>query len=75
MKSRFFLDVVVRQGPSILKLLSSKNETLLVWGNPFFVLDLGFDILNRVTGFNFKGDGFASQCLDKNLHASAETKN
>jgi len=33
MKSGFLLDVVVAQGASIFQLLSSKDETLLVWRN------------------------------------------
>merc|ERR1711983_296097 len=74
MKSRLLLDVVVRQGPSILKLLASKDQTLLIWGDSLLVLDLGFDILNGVRRFNFKGNGLASQGLDKDLHTSSETK-
>merc|ERR1719147_151867 len=30
-KGRFFLDVVVGQGPAILKLLAGKDQPLLVW--------------------------------------------
>ena len=32
-KSRLFLDVVVRQGATILELLTSKNKTLLIRWN------------------------------------------
>lgn len=39
-KSGFFLDVVVRQSAAILELLAGENETLLVRGNSFLVLDL-----------------------------------
>ena len=38
-KGRLFLDVVVGQGAAILQLLSGEDETLLVWGNPFLVLN------------------------------------
>jgi len=75
MKCGFLLNIVVRESPSIFQLLASKNETLLVWRNSFFVLNLGFDIFNGVTGFNFKSNGFSSKCLDKNLHASTKTEN
>ena len=34
----------------------------------FLVLDLRLYILNRIAGFNFKGDGLASQRLDEYLH-------
>ena len=43
-----FLNVVVREGSSILQLLSSKDQPLLVWGDALLVLDLGLDILNGV---------------------------
>ena len=35
MKGRLLLDIVVRQGTSILELLSSKDQTLLIRGNSF----------------------------------------
>ena len=33
------LDVVVREGPAILKLLSSKDQSLLIWRDTFLVLE------------------------------------
>merc|ERR1719434_18960 len=74
MKGRFLLDVVVREGSSILKLFASKNQPLLVWGNALLVLDFGLDIFNGVRWFNLEGDGLASQGLDKNLHTSTKTE-
>ncbi len=62
------LDVVVRQRASILQLLASEDQTLLVRRNAFLVLDLGLDILNGVAGLNLEGDGLASQRLHKDLH-------
>merc|ERR1712217_639318 len=41
MEGRLLLDVVVREGPAVLQLLSSKDQPLLVWGNALLVLDLG----------------------------------
>ena len=41
-------DVVVRQGPAILELLPSKNQTLLIRRNPFLVLHLGFHDVDGV---------------------------
>merc|ERR1711876_136945 len=72
-KGGLLLDVVVREGPPILELLSSKDEPLLIWGDSLLVLDLGFNILNAVRGLNLEGDGFSSQGLDKDLHASSES--
>jgi len=60
MKRRLLLDVVVRQSPSILKLFTSKNETLLIWGNAFFVLNFGLDIFDSIRRLNLQGNGFAS---------------
>lgn len=64
MQCGFLLDVVVGEGTSVLQLLSSKDKTLLVWRNAFLVLDLRLDVVNGIGGFDFEGDGLASQCLD-----------
>merc|ERR1712051_515027 len=74
MKSALLLDVVVREGSSILKLLASKDQPLLVWGNSLLVLDLGLDILNGVRWLNLQGNGLASEGLDKDLHTSSESE-
>merc|ERR1712050_662860 len=74
MQSRLLLDVVVRESTAILKLFASEDQPLLVWGNAFLVLDLSLDIFNGVRWLNLKGDGLASQGLDKNLHTSTETE-
>merc|ERR1712038_707407 len=75
MKGGFLLDVVIRQGSAILELLSSENQSLLVWRNSFFVLDFGFDIFDGVGGFNFQSDCLAGKSFDENLHSTSETKN
>jgi len=67
-KSGFFLDVIVTQGTAIFQLFTSKDQTLLVWRNAFFVLDLGLHILNGVALFHFKGDCLSCECFDENLH-------
>ena len=74
MEGRLLLDVVVTQGTTIFKLLACEDQPLLVWGDAFFVLDLGFDILDGVAGFNLESDGFASQGLDKDLHTTTQTQ-
>ena len=71
MKGGFFLDVVVAQSAAIFQLLASENETLLVWGDSFFVLDFSFDVIDGVAWFDFQGNGLSSKCLDENLHLSA----
>jgi len=75
MESRLLLNIVVGQGTAVLELLACKDQTLLIRRNPFLVLDLCFDIVNRVGRFNFQGDRLACERLDKDLHATAETEN
>ncbi|PON61454.1 hypothetical protein PanWU01x14_145740 [Parasponia andersonii] len=74
MKGGFFLDVVVSKSSAVLKLLAGKDQPLLVWGDTFLVLNLSFDIVNGVGAFDFKGDGFPSEGLHKNLHTTTETE-
>merc|ERR1711911_103694 len=74
MKGALLLDVVVRKSSSILELLTSKDQPLLVWGNSLLVLDLGLDILNGVRWLNLQGDGLASEGLDKDLHSSSQSE-
>jgi len=74
-KSWFFLNVVVTQSSAIFKLFTSKDQSLLIWRNSFFVLDLGFDIFDGVGWLDFQSDRFSGQGLDKNLHTSSESEN
>ena len=66
-KGGLLLNVVIRKGASIFKLLSGEDQTLLVRRNTFLVLDLGLDILNRVSGLNIESDGLSGKSLDENL--------
>lgn len=62
-KSRaYLLDVVIAEGAAIFKLLSSKDQSLLVRGNSFLVLDLGLDIVDGVGRLHLKGDSLARDC-------------
>merc|ERR1711887_268090 len=74
MESGLLLNVVVRESSAILKLLASKDETLLIWRNSFFILDLGLNVLDGITGLHLQSDGLASQGLDEDLHSTSETK-
>jgi len=60
MKSALFLDVVVRKSTSIFKLLTSKDETLLIWRNSLLILNLGLHILDGIRWLDLKGDGLSS---------------
>ena len=55
-------------GSTVFKLLSSKDQTLLIGRNALFILDLGFDIIDCVRGLDLKGNGLTRQSLDENLH-------
>ena len=69
MEGGFLLDVVVLESSSILELLTCEDESLLIWGNTFFVLDLSLDVLNGVGLFDIKSDSFTCEGLDENLHS------
>ena len=68
------LDVVVRESSIVLELLASEDESLLIWWDSLFVLNLGLNVVNGIAGFDVQGDGLASQCLDEDLHATSETE-
>jgi len=74
MESGLLLDVVVGESSAVLKLLSGKDESLLVWGNTLFVLDLGLDVLDGVSWLDIEGDGLTSEGLDEDLHTSSESQ-
>jgi len=56
MKGRLLLNVVVREGPAVLELLAGENQALLIRRNAFLVLDLAFDVINRIAGLDLEGD-------------------
>jgi len=56
-------------------LLSGKDESLLVRGNSFLVLDLSLDGFDGVGLLNLKSDGLASQGLNEDLHSTSESQN
>ena len=74
MKSRLLLDVVIGKGAAILKLLSGEDETLLVRGDSFLVLDLLFHGLDGIRGLYLEGDGLSGEGLHENLHTTTKTK-
>merc|ERR1711923_391599 len=74
MEGGLLLNVVVRKSSSVLKLLASKDQSLLIWGNAFLVLNLGLDVLNAIGGLDLEGDGLPSKGLDEDLHTSSESE-
>jgi hypothetical protein len=73
-KSRFFLNVVIRKRTAILELLASEDKTLLVRRNTLLILDLGLHGFNAVRRLDIEGDRLAGESLNKDLHASTETQ-
>ena len=67
-KGGLFLDVVVGEGASVFELLSGEDKTLLIWGDTFFILNLGFDVFNGVAGLDIQSNRLAGEGLDENLH-------
>ena len=47
-QGRLLLDIVIRQSPAVLQLLSGKDQALLIRRNAFLVLDLGLDVINGI---------------------------
>jgi len=68
MESGLLLDVVVGKGSSILELLTGKDESLLIWWDTFFVLDLSLDVFDGVCWLDIEGDGFTCEGLNEDLH-------
>ena len=67
-------DSLIRKGPPVFELLPSENEALLVRRDPFLVLDLCLDVIDRVRRLHFQRNGLPSKCLHEDLHPTAKTK-
>merc|ERR1712150_136308 len=70
MECALFLDVIIGQSTSVLELLSSEDQPLLIWGDSLLVLDLSLHVLDGIAGLDLKGDGLTSQGFDEDLHSS-----
>ena len=66
--SAYLLDVIVAQSTTIFELLSGKDQSLLVWWDTLLVLDLCFNIVDRIAGLDLKGDGLARKGLDEAIN-------
>merc|ERR1719400_1000970 len=65
---RLLLDVVIRQSPSILQLLPSEDQSLLLRWDSLFILNLGLHVLDGIIWFHIQRDRLSRQRLDKYLH-------
>merc|ERR1711884_356234 len=70
MEGRFLLNVVVRESSAVLELLSSEDQSLLLWWNSFLVLDLGFHVGDRVIWLDVQRDRLSREGLDEDLHGT-----
>ena len=68
------MDIVIREGSAVLELLTSEDESLLVWRDTFLILDLGLDVLNGVCWLDIEGDGLTSEGLDEDLHTTSKSE-
>lgn len=73
-QSGLLLDVIVREGSTVVELLSTEDYTLLINGDTFLVLNLSLNALNGVGSFNFKSHSLASEGSDEDLHPTAESQ-
>ena len=60
MESGLLLDVVVGESATIFKLLTSKDQALLVGWDAFLVLNLALHVVDGVAGFDLESDGLSS---------------
>ena len=74
MEGGLLLNVVVAQSSSILQLLASEDQSLLVRWNALLILDLGLHIVDGIRRLNLQRDCLACEGLDKDLHATTETE-
>lgn len=59
-KSRFLLDVVIRERTAVFELLSRKDQALLIRRNALLVLNLGLYIIDGIARLNLQSDGLSS---------------
>ena len=69
MEGGLLLNVVVRESATVLELISSENQALLIGRDALLVLDLSLDIIDSVRRLDLESDSFARKGLDENLHS------
>jgi hypothetical protein len=74
-EGRFFLNVIIGKSATVLKLLASKDKMLVVGRNAFFILNLGFHVVDGVGRLNLKRNSLPGHGLDEDLHTTTKTKN
>lgn len=64
-KGGLLLNIVIRKGSSILKLLAGKNKTLLIGRDPLLILDLSLHVVYGIRRLHLEGDSLPSNCKTK----------
>lgn len=59
MESGLLLNVIIGKCTAILQLLASKDETLLIGGDAFLVLNLCLYVVDSIAGLDLESDGLA----------------
>ena len=73
-ESRLLLDVVIGKSATVLELLSGEDQSLLVRGNTFLVLNFLLDSLDGVGGLDLKGNCLSRQSFHEDLHTTTKTE-
>ena len=74
MKRALLLNVIIGQSPTILQLLAGKDQPLLVRGDTLLILNLRFNVVDRIGRLDLEGDRLARQRLDEDLHTTTKTE-
>jgi hypothetical protein len=74
MERRLLLNVVVGECATILELLASEDQALLVRGDALLVLNLGLDVVDGVRRLHLQSDGLPCEGLHENLHTTTQTE-
>ena len=68
MNSALLGNVIVAESSLSFKLFSSKDQSLVISWDTFFVLNFGLDALNSVTRLDLEGHSLAGKGSNENLH-------
>jgi len=74
MEGGLLLDVVVGESSTVLELLASEDQTLLIGRDALFVLDFGLDVVDGVGWLDFESDRLTGEGLDEDLHTTAKSQ-
>ena len=68
MNSALLGNVIVAESSLSFELFSSKDQSLVISWDTFFVLNFGLDALNSVTRLDLEGHSLAGKGSNENLH-------